>query len=84
MDFVVSDPPHPFPGDFLAVELFGASVAEASLAGSQAAERYDPAHWSITEAAAVPEPTTWVMMGLGFAGIGALAYRARRKAAVAA
>jgi PEP-CTERM motif len=46
-------------------------------------EIYDPAHWSITEAA-VPEPATWAMMGLGFAGIGALAYRARRKATVAA
>jgi PEP-CTERM motif len=46
-------------------------------------EIYDPAHWSITETA-VPEPATWAMMGLGFAGIGALAYRARRKATVAA
>jgi hypothetical protein len=46
-------------------------------------ETYDPARWSITEAA-VPEPETWAMMGLGFAGIGALAYRARRKAPVAA
>jgi PEP-CTERM motif len=47
-------------------------------------ETYDPTHWSITAAQAVPEPATWAMMGLGFAGIGALAYRARRKATVAA
>jgi PEP-CTERM motif len=51
--------------------------------GPRTFETYDPAHWSIAEAA-VPEPATWAMMGLGFAGIGALTYRARRKATVAA
>jgi hypothetical protein len=51
--------------------------------GPGSVETYDPAHWSITETA-VPEPATWAMMGLGFAGIGALAYRGRRKATVAA
>jgi hypothetical protein len=30
-------------------------------------------------APAVPEPSTWAMMILGFAGVGALAYRRRRK-----
>ena len=43
-----------------------------------------PTRWSFTAFEAVPEPATWAMMGLGFAGIGALAYRARRKATVAA
>ena len=38
----------------------------------------------VTPPPAVPEPSTWAMMGLGFAGIRALAYRARRKATVAA
>ena len=38
----------------------------------------------VTPPPAVPEPSTWAMMGLGFAGVGALAYRGRRKATVAA
>ena len=29
--------------------------------------------------AAVPEPSTWAMMILGFAGVGAMAYRRSRK-----
>ncbi len=33
---------------------------------------------------AVPEPSTWVMLIAGFAGIGFMGYRRRRKAAVAA
>ena len=33
---------------------------------------------------AVPEPGTWAMMLLGFAGIGFLAYRRAKKSAVAA
>jgi hypothetical protein len=32
---------------------------------------------------AVPEPSTWAMMILGFAGVGILAYRRRNRAAVA-
>jgi hypothetical protein len=52
--------------------------------GEREEEDFDPTRWSFTEGRAVPEPATWVMMGFGFAGIGALAYRARRKATVAA
>ena len=33
---------------------------------------------------AVPEPSTWAMMILGFAGIGAMAYPRRKSAALAA
>ncbi len=80
MDFRVTGPSP----NFLFV-ISDIHLAESRLANSGAAERYDPTRWSITEAAAaVPEPATWAMMGLGFAGIGALAYRARRKATVAA
>jgi len=32
---------------------------------------------------AVPEPSTWAMMILGFAGVGFLAYRRRNQTAVA-
>jgi hypothetical protein len=35
-------------------------------------------------AGAVPEPSTWAMMLLGFAGIGFMAYRRRKSAAIAA
>jgi hypothetical protein len=34
--------------------------------------------------AAVPEPSTWAMMILGFAGIGAMTYRRRKSAVLAA
>jgi hypothetical protein len=33
---------------------------------------------TITISAAVPEPSTWAMMVVGFAGIGALVYRRRQ------
>ncbi|MBA2401018.1 MAG: PEP-CTERM sorting domain-containing protein [Bradyrhizobium sp.] len=37
-----------------------------------------------TSVAAVPEPSTWAMMILGFAGVGFIAYRRRNQSAVAA
>jgi hypothetical protein len=37
----------------------------------------------IASIASVPEPSTWAMMILGFAGVGFLAYRRRNQAAVA-
>jgi hypothetical protein len=36
----------------------------------------NPGIWQVT---AVPEPSTWAMMILGFAGVGAMAYRRRNK-----
>jgi hypothetical protein len=39
---------------------------------------------SVTSIAAVPEPSTWAMMILGFAGVGFMAYRRRKGAAIAA
>ena len=45
-----------------------------------------PAHMEIADAfvavATVPEPSTWAMMILGFAGIGFMAYRRRNKMAM--
>jgi PEP-CTERM motif len=43
-------------------------------------------HLTVTEpvVAAVPEPATWAMMILGFAGVGFMAYRRKSKRAVAA
>lgn len=39
---------------------------------------------AVTLTAAVPEPSTWAMMILGFAGVGFMTYRRRRTAALAA
>jgi hypothetical protein len=39
---------------------------------------------SVTISSGVPEPSTWAMMILGFAGIGFIAYRRKAQAAVAA
>ena len=58
--------------------------------GNTASFTFDPlpAGVSYTSASgdfltAVPEPSTWAMMILGFAGIGFLTYRRRNQAAVA-
>jgi hypothetical protein len=42
------------------------------------------AEWEGTQVAAVPEPSTWAMMMLGFAGVGFLTYRRRKSAMLAA
>jgi hypothetical protein len=41
--------------------------------------QYVPGNWSLT--AAVPEPSTWAMMVLGFLGVGFVAYRRKSKPA---
>jgi PEP-CTERM motif-containing protein len=38
---------------------------------------------NVTNVAAVPEPSTWAMMILGFAGVGLMAYRRSRKSRIA-
>jgi PEP-CTERM motif len=40
--------------------------------------------WTIQSQSAVPEPSTWAMMLLGFAGIGFMAYRRKSKEALMA
>jgi hypothetical protein len=40
--------------------------------------------WDNVALKAVPEPSTWAMMILGFAGIGAMTYRRRKSAMLAA
>jgi hypothetical protein len=39
---------------------------------------------TISAVAAVPEPSTWAMMILGFGGVGFVAYRRKAKRALAA
>lgn len=51
---------------------------------SQAVNGSRDATFSVTVASGVPEPSTWAMMLLGFAGIGFVAYRRRSVATQAA
>jgi hypothetical protein len=51
------------------------NIGDAALTGKTS---YTP------QVAAVPEPSTWAMMILGFAGVGFMAYRRRKVAALAA
>jgi len=44
-----------------------------------AGKNQNQAVWSIAPIAAVPEPSTWAMMILGFAGVSFMAYRRSRK-----
>ena len=44
----------------------------------------DPITVELTAIAAAPEPSTWAMMILGFAGVGWMAYRRRNGAAITA
>jgi hypothetical protein len=55
----------------------GLSIQEVDFSGGQ----YNVALelTSLTEVAAVPEPSTWAMMLLGFAGVSFMAYRRSRK-----
>lgn len=37
-----------------------------------------PTQWTVTEVTAVPEPSTWAMIILGFCGLGFMAYRRKQ------
>ena len=75
----------------LATSLTGISVADF-IAGLEAGEAYTNIHTAIFPggeirgqiAAAVPEPSSWSLMILGFAGIGLLAYHRKSKSALMA
>ena len=71
------------------VTLNGGTVAgafDALLNGLEAGDAYFNIHTNVFPGgeirgflAAVPEPSTWAMMILGFAGVGFMAYRRSRK-----
>jgi hypothetical protein len=75
--------------------IYACSSSACSSAGSQSifnpqqfflsgtGSREDTGSFLVRITAPVPEPSTWAMMILGFAGVGFLAYRRRNQAAVA-
>jgi PEP-CTERM motif len=72
-------------GDFdlspFAISIDGISFRQASgvLSGTLGFDRFDIAEpLTITKETAVPEPSTWTMMLVGFAGLGFASYRARK------
>jgi hypothetical protein len=73
MDFTAADP-----SSTLGFQVLSSSAVAAAFASSAAdIEVYDPSHWSLT--AVVPEPSTWAMMLLGFAGLSFANYRRVRQ-----
>ena len=55
-------------------------AAESTITGATGG----PESWAaVNLASAVPEPSTWVMMILGFAGVGFMTYRRSRKSTMA-
>jgi hypothetical protein len=57
---------------------FSAFQAVGVLTTATAAHTFFSDIGTVTPAAAVPEPSTWVMVILGFAGLGFMAYRRSR------
>jgi hypothetical protein len=70
------------PSDMLIIPSFTIMLGSDGGAGPDKGE--PPAFWSIditasSDTNAIPEPATWVMMLLGFAGLGFVGYRASRR-----
>jgi hypothetical protein len=74
------------PGHLLHLSITGLSLVDASpLYNSYEYDVSNGAFRTFTSGsitAAIPEPSTWVMMILGFAGIGFMAYRQKSKPAI--
>ncbi|MEH2492923.1 PEPxxWA-CTERM sorting domain-containing protein [Bradyrhizobium sp. AZCC 2230] len=69
--------------EFTALSINGTSLTSISLHSDLGFSQIKQFELSgVTAIAAVPEPTTWAMMLLGFSGIGYLAYRRRESSAV--
>jgi hypothetical protein len=70
----------PAPYDSNAYIQFTSSIAE----GNSQSQYLDIRARVTTVAPALPEPSTWAMMILGFAGVGFMAYRWRNQSAAVA
>jgi hypothetical protein len=78
-------------GDFLSSFVYGANTIYAALNSANESDTtnfasrpptYETGFAVFTTVAAVPEPATWAMMILGFAGVGFMAYRRSSKPAL--
>lgn len=74
--FVIGGSLQSISGPFANEQLFAIFGPQAALSS--------PAFLTLDTVAAVPEPSTWAMMILGFAGVGFMAYRRRQSAALTA
>lgn len=76
-------------GGFPYTLLGGDFVASGALSTLTFSFQHDPSYWmlddvSVTAAGAVPEPTTWALMLIGFAGLGYAVRRRRQSVSFAA
>ena len=65
-----------------AVQFFatsGDTIRSATFTNNPVQDAFEVGGFSIRAVAAVPEPSTWAMMILGFAGVGFMAYRRKNK-----
>jgi PEP-CTERM motif len=78
--FTVTTPINPtIPADFLTIANLNGLTAEYLQYTVLASNGPNPGLSDINFTTAVPEPSTWAMMLLGFAGVGLLAYRRKNK-----
>jgi hypothetical protein len=78
--FNVTTPINPTtPADFLTIANLNGLTAEFLQYSVLASNGPNPGLSDINFTTAVPEPSTWAMMILGFAGVGLLAYRRKNK-----
>jgi len=67
----------------ISIDLDNGTVSNVStygpICGHRCAAFVSDGHGTISAISAIPEPSTWAMMILGFAGIGFMAYRKRRE-----
>jgi hypothetical protein len=70
--------------NLLGPQLFSGSTENPVFSvGSFSLQNFDESDAGVITFSAVPEPSTWAMMLLGFAGLGLAGYRASRRTAVA-
>ncbi|HSR01114.1 MAG TPA: PEPxxWA-CTERM sorting domain-containing protein, partial [Sphingomicrobium sp.] len=67
-----------FSGDAIT---FGVLSTTNNSFGTSQSQVYDNLDVNVTFSPAVPEPSTWAMMILGFAGLGFMSYRRKAKTA---
>jgi len=80
LDFFATTPGNPTsPANFLTIANLGGLTAEFLQYTVVLSNGPNPGLSDINFTTAVPEPSTWAMMILGFAGVGLLAYRRKNK-----